>query len=247
MVFDFAARPPEVNSTLIYSGAGAGPMMAAATSFSSLSSELATNAAGYESVISQLTGGGLAGPVVDRNGRRGSAEHRVAETPRRRNCRRPPAKATASAACIRGGVLPARFRRRWCTPNRAQLAALVAHQHPGAEHSGDRGQRGHVRRVLGSRRHRADHVRRQRCNRRAGDPVDRADPEHQPGWLGRASRRGQQCCQQQTRRTPGSTGCSATCRTRPARSPPRRPARRQLPPLGDLYSAVQGLLRGRAR
>ena len=54
MVFDFAARPPEVNSTLIYSGAGAGPMMAAATSFSSLSSELATNAAAYESVISQL-------------------------------------------------------------------------------------------------------------------------------------------------------------------------------------------------
>ncbi len=36
MVFDFAARPPEVNSTLIYSGAGAGPMMAAASTFSSL-------------------------------------------------------------------------------------------------------------------------------------------------------------------------------------------------------------------
>ena len=62
MVFDFAARPPEVNSTLIYSGAGAGPMMAAATSFSSLSSELATNAAAYESVISQLTGGDWQGP-----------------------------------------------------------------------------------------------------------------------------------------------------------------------------------------
>jgi PPE-repeat protein len=54
MVFDFAARPPEVNSTLIYSGAGAGPMMAAASTFSSLSSELSTNAAAYESVISQL-------------------------------------------------------------------------------------------------------------------------------------------------------------------------------------------------
>ena len=56
MVFDFAARPPEVNSTMMYSGAGAGPMMAAASTFSTLSSELSTNAAAYESVISQLTG-----------------------------------------------------------------------------------------------------------------------------------------------------------------------------------------------
>ncbi|MDT5023279.1 MAG: hypothetical protein QOI33_3803, partial [Mycobacterium sp.] len=62
MVFDFAARPPEINSTLIYSGAGAGPMMAAAASFSSLSSELNTNAAAYESVISQLTGSEWQGP-----------------------------------------------------------------------------------------------------------------------------------------------------------------------------------------
>ena len=51
MAFDFAARPPEVNSTLMYSGAGAGPMMAAASTFGALSSELSTNAAAYESVI----------------------------------------------------------------------------------------------------------------------------------------------------------------------------------------------------
>src|SRR6201999_3412306 len=54
MVFDFAARPPEVNSTLMYSGAGAGPMMAAASTFGNLSSELSTNAAAYESIIQQL-------------------------------------------------------------------------------------------------------------------------------------------------------------------------------------------------
>ena len=52
MVFDFAARPPEVNSTLMYSGAGAGPMTAAASTFGTLSSELSTNAAAYESIIS---------------------------------------------------------------------------------------------------------------------------------------------------------------------------------------------------
>jgi PPE-repeat protein len=54
MVFDFAARPPEVNSALIYSGAGAGPLMAASSAFNNLSSELSSNAASYESVINQL-------------------------------------------------------------------------------------------------------------------------------------------------------------------------------------------------
>src|ERR1700744_559055 len=55
MAFDFAARPPEVNSTLMYSGSGAGPMMAASSAFSALSSELSSNAASYESVVSQLS------------------------------------------------------------------------------------------------------------------------------------------------------------------------------------------------
>jgi PPE-repeat protein len=55
MAFDFAARPPEINSALMYSGSGAGPLMAASSSFSALSSELASNAANYESIISQLS------------------------------------------------------------------------------------------------------------------------------------------------------------------------------------------------
>jgi PPE-repeat protein len=62
MVFDFASRPPEVNSGLIYSGAGAGPLMAASSAFNNLSSELSSNAASYESVISQLTGSEWQGP-----------------------------------------------------------------------------------------------------------------------------------------------------------------------------------------
>ena len=62
MVFDFASRPPDVTSALIYSGAGAGPLTAAASSFSNLSSELSSNAASYESVISQLTGSEWTGP-----------------------------------------------------------------------------------------------------------------------------------------------------------------------------------------
>ncbi len=55
MVFDFASRPPEINSTLIYSGSGAGPLMAASSAFNNLSSELSSNAASYESIISSLS------------------------------------------------------------------------------------------------------------------------------------------------------------------------------------------------
>jgi PPE-repeat protein len=56
MVFDFATRPPEVNSALMYSGPGAGPMMAAAATWNNLAAELATAAASHESVISELSG-----------------------------------------------------------------------------------------------------------------------------------------------------------------------------------------------
>jgi PPE-repeat protein len=56
MVFDFAARPPEVNSALMYSGPGAGPMMAAAAGWNNLAAELATAAASHESVIAELSG-----------------------------------------------------------------------------------------------------------------------------------------------------------------------------------------------
>jgi len=62
MVFDFASRPPDVTSALLYSGAGSGPLMAAASSLSNLSSELSSNAASYESTISQLTGSEWTGP-----------------------------------------------------------------------------------------------------------------------------------------------------------------------------------------
>ena len=62
MVFDFASRPPDVTSALIYSGAGSGPLSAAASSLSNLSSELSSNAASYESTISQLTGSEWTGP-----------------------------------------------------------------------------------------------------------------------------------------------------------------------------------------
>lgn len=51
----YAGFPPEVNSGLMYSGAGAGPLMAAAAAYNNLASELSTAAAQYESIVTTLT------------------------------------------------------------------------------------------------------------------------------------------------------------------------------------------------
>jgi PPE-repeat protein len=62
MTFDFAALPPELNSLRMYTGAGAGPMMAAAAAFSSLADELSTTASASQAAISNLTGEEWMGP-----------------------------------------------------------------------------------------------------------------------------------------------------------------------------------------
>ncbi|BBY34477.1 hypothetical protein BST33_10830 [Mycolicibacter minnesotensis] len=59
---NFAALPPEVNSGLMYTGAGSGPMLAAATAWSTLAAELHSAAAGYESVVAELTSAAWSGP-----------------------------------------------------------------------------------------------------------------------------------------------------------------------------------------
>jgi PPE-repeat protein len=124
MVFDFAARPPEINSTLIYTGAGAGPMMAAAASFGNLSSELATNAAAYESVISQLTGSEWQGPSS--TAMAASAQQNVEwlQTTSAQLAEAA-AKATASAAAYEA-AFSASIPPPVVYANRAQLAILVA-------------------------------------------------------------------------------------------------------------------------
>ncbi|MGE2815403.1 PPE family protein [Mycobacterium heidelbergense] len=55
MVLDFAAIPPEITSSLMYAGAGAGPLMAAATAWNNLAAELSTTATQWESIITLLT------------------------------------------------------------------------------------------------------------------------------------------------------------------------------------------------
>ncbi|GAB7143679.1 PPE family protein [Mycobacterium riyadhense] len=52
---DFGALPPEINSALMYTGAGAAPMLAAAASWNGLATELSTVASSFESVITRLS------------------------------------------------------------------------------------------------------------------------------------------------------------------------------------------------
>jgi PPE-repeat protein len=62
MAFDFAALPPEINSVRMYTGAGSGPMMAAASAWNNTAAELSTTATACQSVISELTDGEWLGP-----------------------------------------------------------------------------------------------------------------------------------------------------------------------------------------
>jgi PPE-repeat protein len=53
---DFGAFPPEINSGLMYSGPGSGSMLAAASAWDGLASELQSAASSYQSAIAGLTG-----------------------------------------------------------------------------------------------------------------------------------------------------------------------------------------------
>jgi PPE-repeat protein len=61
-VFDFGARPPELNSALIYDGPGSGSLLAAASAWDAVAAELSTAAQGYGSVVTELTGSPWVGP-----------------------------------------------------------------------------------------------------------------------------------------------------------------------------------------
>jgi PPE-repeat protein len=62
-VLDFGVLPPEINSGLMYSGPGAGPMLAAAGAWDGLAAELGLAASGYSSVLSELTSAPWTGPA----------------------------------------------------------------------------------------------------------------------------------------------------------------------------------------
>jgi PPE-repeat protein len=58
----FMMFPPEINSSLMYSGAGSGPLMAAASAWGELAADLESTAAAYQAVLAQLTGATWLGP-----------------------------------------------------------------------------------------------------------------------------------------------------------------------------------------
>jgi PPE-repeat protein len=124
MVLDFAGIPPEITSALMYTGAGSGPLMAAAAGWSNLAAELSTTATSWDSIVGTLTGGqwlgagsaaaaGAAQPIVSWLTNAAAAAEQAAS------------QATSSAAAYEAafsGVIPPPA----IAANRAQLAALVA-------------------------------------------------------------------------------------------------------------------------
>ena len=120
----FMMFPPEVNSALMYSGAGSGPLMAAASAWDELAADLDTTAASYQSVITQLTGATWLGPSSVRMAAaaapyvawlEGSAAQAAQTGAQARLA------AAAYACAFAGTVAPAVI-----AANRALLAALIA-------------------------------------------------------------------------------------------------------------------------
>ncbi|HEV3256567.1 MAG TPA: PPE family protein [Gemmataceae bacterium] len=62
-MIDFALLPPEINSARMYSGPGAGSLLAAGAGWTQLASEMRSAAASYSSIISGLTSGSWLGPA----------------------------------------------------------------------------------------------------------------------------------------------------------------------------------------
>jgi PPE-repeat protein len=124
MTFDFGALPPEINSTRMYTGPGAAPMMAAAAAWNNLAAELDTTASASESVISTLTDGEWRG--------RSAAAMATAATPYVgwMHTTAAAAQHAANQAMASAAAYQAAFAMTVPPPvvvaNRAQLAALVA-------------------------------------------------------------------------------------------------------------------------
>jgi PPE-repeat protein len=123
-MMDFAALPPEINSARMYSGAGSGPMLAAAAAWGQLATEMRSAASSYESVISGLTSGNWLGPA--------SASMAAAAAPYAvwMNTTSVQAEQTAAQAQAAAAAYEAAFAMTVPPPviaaNRAQLSALVA-------------------------------------------------------------------------------------------------------------------------
>ena len=242
MVFDFAARPPEVNSTLIYSGAGAGPMMAAASTFSTLSSELGTNAAAYESVISAATGSDWTGPSATAAAAAAQQNIEWLNTTSAQ-LQEAAAKATASAAAYEA-AFSATIPPPVVYANRAQLAALVATNILGQNTPAIAANEAMYGEFWAQD---ATALTTYAANAAAAaqvTPLTEPTQSTNPGGAGAQAAAVEQRRQQQRVELAASTGCSAACRAHRVRPPPRRPAPAATP-LDEPLQRGPGLLRRR--
>lgn len=60
---NYSMLPPEINSLLLYSGAGPRPMLEAATAWTSLADELLSAASSFNALTAGLVGGAWQGPA----------------------------------------------------------------------------------------------------------------------------------------------------------------------------------------
>jgi PPE-repeat protein len=124
MIPAFPWLPPEINSALMFAGAGPGPLIAAASAWDALASDLSGAASSFDSIISGLTSGLWTGPaslsmaaaaapyVAWLNAAAGQAEAAAAQAR---------AAATAFETAQAATVLPAAV-----TANRVTLMTLIA-------------------------------------------------------------------------------------------------------------------------
>ena len=123
-VFDFGAFPPEVNSAKMYAGPGSASMLAAATAWNDLASELRLQAANYSSIISNLIGESWQGQAST------AMAAAVAPYTAWMNTTANQAEETAGQATAAAAAYEAAYGMTVPPPviaaNRAQLASLVA-------------------------------------------------------------------------------------------------------------------------
>ncbi|MEO8813879.1 MAG: PPE family protein [Mycobacterium sp.] len=123
-MLDFGMLPPEVNSTLMYSGPGSGPMLAAATAWDALAWQLDSFATGYSSTLSELQGqtwsGGSAAAMT------AAAAPYVAWASATATLAEQSAIAARAAATAYEAAFTATVPPPIVAANRVQLATLVA-------------------------------------------------------------------------------------------------------------------------
>src|SRR5574337_1964581 len=123
-MFEFAALPPEVNSGRMYTGPGAGPMLAAAAAWDGLVAELYGTASSYASEVSALTDGLWTGPSATAMGNAATLQVDWLSTTAAQ------AERAANQARAAAGAYEAAFAMTVPPPviaaNQALLAVLVA-------------------------------------------------------------------------------------------------------------------------